>query len=231
MAALVGLEETSAALWRVFSNVVKHEQTIQFKDAKRDRNALYSYYEDIVTALRTLLREGVRSVILVSPAKSNFAKQFLAHVQMHHAWLTHGTGGAVFSEVAGSAVTLPQVAAFVRSVCFHEALNRAAEAESNALVELFEQRLNAIGRGTLVFYSLEEIERLIFGEWKENKSKPEFLLIADTFLADCRVKNRVHRLMQVAVNRGVKSRVIPAKSAVGVRVAQFGGIVLLCNVV
>ena len=227
MAVLVGLEADVAVLWRVFSNVVKFGVSVRLGGARGDAKAVYGFHEAAVNALRPVLREGVRSVVLVSPARSSYAKDFLSHVRAHHAWLVQGASRAVFSEIAGSADSLAKVAALVKSAEFRRAVSDAVSAEGEGLVELLEKRLNAVGRDALVSYSLVEIEALIFGDWAAGKPRPEFLLVTDKYLAGCRAKSRLQRLMQVAANRGVKTRIVDADSVAGKRVAQLGGLVLL----
>jgi stalled ribosome rescue protein Dom34 len=184
----------------------------------------------VVNALRPVLREGVRSVVLVSPARSSYAKDFIGHVRAHHAWLAQGSGKVAFSEVAGSADSLSKVAVLVKSAVFRQVVSETASSEAEVLVELLEKRLSAVGRDAFVFYSLVEIEGLVFGEWVAGKPKPEFLLLTDSYLAGCRVKGRLQRLMQVAANRGVKTRIVDGDSVAGKRVAQLGGMVLLAAV-
>jgi stalled ribosome rescue protein Dom34 len=227
VAVLVGLEEEGAVLWRVFSKVAKYESTIQLEGPRNDAKALYNFHEALINALRPVLREGVRSVVLVSPAKSNYGKSFVSHVQLHHAWLAQGSGKAAFSEVNASAGTLPEVALLVKSASFHQILSETASEEAEMLVELLEKRLNVSGRESLVLYSLTEIEDLIYGPWKQGKPSPEYLLLTDAYVGGSRAKGRLQRLMQIAVNKGVKVKVVDFKSAVGARVAQFGGLVLL----
>ena len=230
VAVLVGLEESGAVLWRVFSNLVKHERNIRFGGVRSDLKALYNFHEAIIDALRPVLREGVRSIVLASPAKSGYGKSFIVHVQQHHAWLVQGLSRVSFSEVASSACMLPEVASLVKSSGFRRLLSEAVLEESEVLVELLEKRLNATSRDALVFYSLVEIEDLIFSQWLPGKPKPEFLLLTDSYLAGCREKGRLQRLMQVVANRGVKTRIVAGDSPAGKRVAQLGGMVLLASV-
>jgi stalled ribosome rescue protein Dom34 len=74
---------------------------------------------------------------------------------------------------------------------------------------------------------LTEAERLIFDSQADGKDKPEYLMLTDEYLSKSRHKYRIQRLMQVAANNGVKTRVINAESTAGKRISQFGGIVCL----
>jgi stalled ribosome rescue protein Dom34 len=230
VAVLVGLEADVAVLWRVFSNVVKFGVSVRLGGARSDVKAVYNFHEAVVNALRPVLREGVRSVVLVSPARSSYAKDFMSHVRAHHAWLTQGQSKAAFSEIVGSADSLSNVAVLVKNAVFRQVVSETASAEAEGLVELLEKRLSAVGRDAFVVYSLVEIEDLVFGEWLAGKPKPELLLLTDKYLAGCRARGRLQRLMQVAANRGVKTKIVDAESSAGKRVAQLGGLVLLLSV-
>ena len=76
VAVLVGIEQNHAALWHVFSQVAKHQQTIPLNGGRSDPKAVYSFHESIVNALRPTLKEGVRSIIIASPAKTSYAQEF-----------------------------------------------------------------------------------------------------------------------------------------------------------
>ena len=229
VAVLIGLDENLAVLWKVFSKVVKCERTIRLDGTRRDEKALYRFHERAINGLRPALKEGVHSVVIASPAKSSYSKSFLNHIQLHHVWLVKGASKVSISEVAGSACTLPNVASLVNSPVFRKMLSETVLEETEVLVELLEKRLNASGRGTLVFYSLCEIHDLIFSGGKPGKPKPDFLLITDAYLSSFRPKNKLHRLMQVAANRAVKVKIVDGKSPAGARVTQFGGIILLAT--
>jgi stalled ribosome rescue protein Dom34 len=108
-------------------------------------------------------------------------------------------------------------------------ISETTSEETETLIDLLEKRLNAPNQDALVLYSIKEIEDLIFGPWKPSKPKPEYLILTDKYLSDSREKNRLHRLMQIAANRNVKTRIVNNKSPAGLRLAQLGGIILLAT--
>lgn len=229
VAILAGLEKTHAALWKVFSKVVKPEKTLTIVGTRNNPKALYNFHESIINALRPTLKEGVRSIILVSPARTNYAQEFIDHVREHHTWLIQGTNKAAFSEITGSASTLSQVAALTRTKAFRQLICETTAEETENLIEILEKRLNASEKNNLVLFSLEEAEALILNQHKTSRPKPEYLLLTDKYLADNRKKNRLHRLMQIATNRKVKTRIVNAESPAGVRLTQLGGIVCIAK--
>ena len=227
VAILLGLEEDSAVLWKVFSKVVKPLVGIQFKGNRKDPKALYNFHESIINAMRPTLKEGVRSVILASSARTTYAKDFVDHTSKHHSWMTQGPTKVAFAEVTGSAGNLSQVAALTRAPNFQKLISETTAKETESLIELLETRLSASNRSDAVLYSLVEAENLILTSKKKGKSKPEYLLLTDKYLVESRNKGRLNRLLQVAANENVKTRVITAESPAGKRLSQLGGFVCL----
>ena len=105
MAVLVGFENDRAVLWHVFSHIVKLQLTLELSGKRADEQDLYNFHESVVDALRPSLKEGIRSIIVAAPTKTTYAKNFLDHIQRHHAYLTRSKGAsiAVFAELVGSA--------------------------------------------------------------------------------------------------------------------------------
>jgi len=227
VAVLVGVEQEHAAIWHIFSQVAKQQQTIPLNGERKDQKVLYSFHETIINALRPVLKEGVRSIIVASPAKTSYTQDFLSHVTAHHSWLQAGSNKATFSQITGSASMLPQVAALTKTSQFKELIQETATQETENLLEILEKRLNTADN--LVLFSLQEVENLILGKQAPGKPQPEYLLLTDTYLACSRQKNRLYRLMQIAQNKKVKTRVINAESNAGKRLTQLGGIVCLAK--
>jgi len=225
VAILAGLEDDRAVLWKVFSNVVKPEKTISLDGTRNDSKAVYNFHESIVNALRPTLKEGVRSVILASPARTNHAQRFIDHIREHHAWLVQGPNKAVFSEANGSASTLAEVVTLTKTLMFRQLICETTSEEAEDLMDILEKRLNTSDENAVVLYSLEEAEDLILGPQKPSKPKPEYLMLTDKYLSDSREKNRIHRLMQIATDRKVKTKIVDAESPAGLRLTQLGRIV------
>ena len=224
-AVLVGLEENRAVLWRIYSRAFKRHADIEARE--KGKRGLYNFHEEIVDSLRPILREGVGSVILVSPAKKGYARGFLDHVAKHQPWMTRGAGSAVFSEMTGSASTSEDVSAVVRTEEFRGAMGDAAEGEADRILGLLERRLNDDEAGP-IFYSLDKIEDAVFGRRGRDDPVPEHLIFTDRFLSEHR--RRTQRLMQASGSRNVRATVVGAGTAAGVRLAQLGGMVLLTRV-
>ncbi len=225
VAILIGLKETQAVLWRVYSQAVKLEREIALKGFRSDPKSMYNFYESTIDALRPFLKEGVKSIVIASPARTGYSKDMLKHIKEHHSWLTQGQSTASFAEMEGSATTFHEITSLSRTIKWKHTIEEAAAGETETLIELMDKRLNSQNQEPLVLYSLEEIEDKILNSWITGKPKPEYILVLDLCLEKVRIKNRVHRLMQIAINRSVKVRVISSETPAGKRLLQFGGIV------
>lgn len=228
VAILVGTEQNHAALWQVFSQVAKHDKTIPLNGDRKDSKSTYNFHESIINALRPMLKEGVRSIIIAAPSKTNYAQEFLNHIKAHHTWLSQGPNKATFSTLTGSASTPSQVAAITKTPNFKQLIEETTTEETENLLEILEKRLDKTD--SLVLFSFEEAENLILGKQVAGKPKPEYLLLTDNYLSSSRQKNRLHRLMQIAANKKVKTRIINAESNAGIRLTQLGGLVCLAKV-
>jgi stalled ribosome rescue protein Dom34 len=229
VAILAGIEENQATLWKIYSNVAKPEKTIPLNGNRNDSKALYNFHESIINALRPTLKEGVRSIIIAAPARTSHTQALITHIREHHKWLTQGPNKAAISEVTGSASTPAQVAALTRTQTFRQLISETTEEETENLIDLLEKRLNTADQKSAVLFSLEEAESLILQPENPSKPQPEYLLLTDKYLESTRQKNRVHRLMQIAANKQVKTRIVNSESPAGKRLTQLGGIVCLAQ--
>jgi stalled ribosome rescue protein Dom34 len=227
VAVLIGIEQDHAALWQIFSQVAKQQQTLSLNGERKDPKALYSFHQTIINALRPVLKEGVRSIIVASPPRTNYAQEFLSHIKAHHAWLLQGTNKATFSQITGSASSPSQVGALTKTVAFKQLIEENATEETENLLEILEKRLSKTDN--LVLFSMPEAESLILNPQAPGKPQPEYLMLTNDYLAGSRQKNRVNRLMMIAAKNGVKTRVINAESNAGARLTQLGGIVCLAK--
>jgi len=227
VAVLVGIEQDHAAFWYIFSQVAKQQQVIPLNSDRKDQKALYGFHETIVNVLRPILKEGVRSIIVASPPRANYAHDVLSHIKAHHAWLLQGTNKASISLITGSASSPPQVAALTKTVMFKELIQENASDETANLLEILEKRLSKTDN--LVLFSLQEAEALILNYQPTGRLQAEYLLLTDHYLLRSHQKYRLNRLLQIAQNKQVKTRVISNESSAGARLTQLGGIVCLAK--
>ena len=227
MALLVGFEKHRAVLWRVFSNVVKQHLTLEIGGRRTDKKVLYNFHESMIDALRPVLEEGVRSVIVTAPTKTTYAADFMNHVQKHHAYLLRSKrqNRAAFAELVGSADHSHNVVELVKTKKFRRLIAETTSGEADHIVDALDKRLLGINSNSVVLYTLKEIEDMIYGSKGQNNLGMSHLMLTDNYLALSKEKNKVHRLLQISKNKNVKTRVVNAETSAGKRINQFGGIV------
>jgi stalled ribosome rescue protein Dom34 len=208
--------------------VVKPVTTVHLERGRCDVKAVYNFHEALVNAVRPILKEGVRSLILASPPRTSYAQEFIEHIRRHHAWLSQGTNRVAIAEMTGSAVTRSDVAALTKNPVFSKLVQDATAEETENLLDLLESRINDNSGSYAVLFSLDEAENLILQNHK-SELVPEFLFLTSDYLSVSRQKGRLNRLMQVAANRKVRTRVVDGETVAGKRLSQLGGIVCLAK--
>ena len=227
VALLVGFESDHAVLWQVFSQVVKLQFKLTLDGKRTDEKSLYNFHESVINALRPMLKEGVRSVVVTAPLKTAYAQDFLDHVQKHHAYLiqTDKLNRANFAKLVGSADQPSKVAELAKTKEFRRLIVETTSEEADDIVDKLEKHLFSEGSTSIVLYSLKEIEDTVYSREKTKDFRTEFLVLTDKYLADSPSTNRINRLLQIAKNKKVKTRVVDSETPAGKRISQFGGIV------
>jgi stalled ribosome rescue protein Dom34 len=227
VAVLVGFEDSHAVLWRIFSRVAKLSLRLELAGKRTDDKALYNFHESVVDALKPVLNEGVRSIVVTAPARTTYAQDFLEHVNKHHRYLiqTKSPNRANFAELTGSADDRIKVAELTKTKEFTNLIAETTSEEADQAVNSLEKHLYGADNSSPVLYSLKEIEGIVYNREKDRELRTAYLLLTDKYLAECKQKNRIHRLLQIAKNKKVKTRVVNVETAAGNRISQFGGII------
>ena len=226
LAVLVGLEERRAVLWRVFSEIAKLDSIVEREKGKTP----YDFYESIVNTLRPAFKEGTRSIVVAAPARTDYAKDFLNHVQRHHVWLVReGPNAAIFGELVGSAGQPHEVHELVKTKEFRDVIGDTRSRDADNIAAVLERSLNLEDSGSAVSYSLEEIESLVYGRQGQSNLTPEHVVLTDRYLSETKNKGRLQRLLQISKNKGIKTTIVSADTGPGLRLSQLGGLVCLAN--
>ena len=225
MALLVGFEDDHAVLWRIFSRVIKRSLRLELDGKRTDDKALYNFHESVIDALKPVLKEGVRTIVVTAPVRTTYAQVFLEHVRKHHRYLIQpkSPNRANFAELVGSADDRIKVAELVKTKEFAELISETTSDEADQVVNSLEKHL--YGNNSVALYSLKEIEDRVYSKEKGKAFRTEYLLLTDKYLADSKQKRRINRLLQISKNKKVKTRVVNAETPAGNRISQFGGIV------
>jgi stalled ribosome rescue protein Dom34 len=227
VALLVGFEEDHAVLWQIFSQVAKLDIKLELGGKRANEQALYNFHESVVNALRPVLNEGVRSIVVTAPIKTAYADDFLDHVRRHHAYLfqSKSPNRANFAKLDGSADQPNSVANLVKTKEFREIIAETTLEEADYIVDELEKHLYSSDNNSVVLFSIKEIEDTVCDRKGGNALKTEYLMLTDKHLADCEDKNRINRLLQISKNRRVKTRIFSVETSAGKRINQFGGII------
>lgn len=231
VALLVGFEDDHAVIWQVFSHVVKLSLRLELDGKRTDERVLYNFHESIVDALKPVLKEGVKSVVVTAPMKTTYATDFLVHVRKHHKYLiqSKSPNRANFAELVGSADNPIKVTELVKTKEFSKLIAKTTSEEADHIINVLEKHLYSTGNKTVVLYSLKEIEDFVYDRGKRNELGTTYLLLTDRYLANSKQKNRIHRLLQISKNKKVKTRIINVETQAGNRISQFGGIIFFSN--
>jgi len=211
---MIGIQDNEAAVWNIYSESVKPGQRIT-------EETPYELHESIVDALRPKINQGVKTVLVASSDEKDYAG-FMNHVEKHHSWLIKGwdLNKATFEHVPMAAMDERQVRGIVKTNSFKEKLSTASSRDMVNVMKVLEERLNDPDRIDTLLFSLQEIEAHVYGS-----GDADYLLVTDEFHE--RHRRRTHRLLQISANRKIQIRIIPANTAAGARVNQFGGLVCL----
>jgi stalled ribosome rescue protein Dom34 len=228
VALLVGLEDNRAVLWQIFSHVAKLYVTMNLDGKRTDYRALYNFHESIVNALRPALNEGARSIVVVSPMKTTYAADFLNHVRIHHAHLIQSKNldRATFATLVGSADQPHRVAELVKTKEFLELVAETTSHEADDIVLALDKNLYNISGNSAALFSLKEIEDKVYAREEGDNFSTDYLVLTEKYLDNAEDKSRLHRLLQIARNVKIETKIVKAETPAGKRISQFGGIVL-----
>ena len=215
VAMLVGLEGYQASTWYVYSESVKPGERIRGDDE-------YNFYESIVDVLRPRIKEGVKAILVAAPDEKDY-RNFMNHVGRHQGWLLKGwrLSTVTFEHVPEPAMSADQVRDLVKSHGFKGKLSEVTQGDMRQVMDVLEKRLNDPGGIETLLFTLEEVEGAVYG----GEKSPEYILVTEVFRS--RNRRRIDRLLQMAANKNIKTRIVKPDTPVGARLAQFGGLVCM----
>lgn len=235
VALLIGFESKEVFIWQIFSESLKLHETISLSKNREllAENELYNFHEKIIDKLRPSIKEGLRSIILVSARNSPFSEKFQKHIQKHHKWLTQETSAnfLMIGILEGSVRNLDFISELVQTEAYQDTLSQLTTQEASNIIDDLEEHLNKVAQGEVVLYSLQDIEELTYGQWRYGKRQPEYVMLTNDFLRKHKQKHRLHRLLQILENKKVKTKIIDADTVAGERITQFGGLICFTKII
>lgn len=214
LAQLVGLEEGYARLWDLYSQSVKPSSEVHV-------TAGYQLYESIVEALRPAVAQGVTSVLIATPDEKQYSS-FIEHLRRRHGWLLRSSSASrtAFAHILKPASSPEQVRDLAKSEEFKKKLEALLEEDQLHIISLLEERLNTREGVKTLLFSMEDVEDAVYRASKHVES----ILVTERFRDANR--RRIDRLLQIAINKKMKTKIIRKGTAADARISQFGG--LLC---
>lgn len=215
IAILIGLEGNQAVTWNIYSESVKPGERI-LGDGE------YNFFESIVDILRPRVKQGIKSVLIAAPDEEDY-RNFMDHVRKHQSWLLNGwsLNTVTFEHITEPAMTADQVRGLVKAHGFKEKLAETHRGDLQQVMSVLEKRLNDPEGIETILFTLKEIEDAVYGD----EMSPEYILVTE--LVRSQNRRRTQRLLQVAANKNVKTRIIKPDTPAGARITQFGGIVCI----
>ncbi len=219
-------------IWHQYTGKIEKMGSLSFTKAIHNASDIerQKYMEDLVNLLRPELRQGHRSIIFISPASLQIADLFQVHIARHHRWINapdHPFSG-IFRFIDAEPQSSDDIFQLIMATEFQTAIQAVTIAETDRILTVLEERLHQ-HEESMVFVGLEENERLVYaGGTKAKKFRPlklipEYVLLTESFYNHPTSRNRVHRLLQIAQNRGLSVRIIPDDAPLGTRLTTIGG--------
>jgi stalled ribosome rescue protein Dom34 len=230
IAILIGLHDKDAVFWRIFSETIRLHFKINRGRKRRNQNKkqLYHFHEEIINILRPIIKEGIRSVILLSPPKEEYSDEFLNHVNKHHLWLLKkGDKQVVFSKIIGNQVKSQKDVYYLKTQeYFKDIIDETSNQEGLLILEELTEIINRNEKFSMILYTWREVDhelRLI----KQNPklTKPNYIILTEGYLKNPKNRKNTHRILQIAKNLEIKTKIVSQESEAGAIVDQFGGLV------
>ena len=216
IALLIGLEKKRATLWNIYNLSIKPDTVI------KKETTSYNFYEAIINQLRPAIKQGVKTILIASQNEKNY-DGFYAHIEKHQRWLIGGyeLNRVTLEYVKGSAKDLDTVLELVEETSLRRTIREATQEDINRVMRVLEKRLSTPrGIDTLLF-TLDKVEEAV----EEEEPNVEYVLVTNEFQRGHR--RRTQRILQITQNKRIKFMIVDARSPMGVRLTQFGGLICM----
>ncbi|MBY9008340.1 MAG: hypothetical protein KGD74_00580 [Candidatus Lokiarchaeota archaeon] len=230
IALLIGLHDNDVVFWRIFSETIRLHFKINRGRKRRNQNEkqLFHFHEEMINKLRPIIKEGIRSVILLSPPKKEYSDEFLNHVNKHHSWLLKkGDKSVVFSKIIGNqAKTQKDVYYLKTQENFKDIVEETSNQEALLILEDLTEIINKNEKFSKILYTWREIDyelRLIIKN--PNLPKPNYIILTEEYLKNPKNRNKTDRILQIAKNLEIKTKIVNQETEAGISVKNFGGLV------
>lgn len=227
VALLLGLNRKKTTIWKMFSKNVKLEKVFNFSELNKSKKSNYNAFEIIINAFRPTIKEGVKSIIIVTIPRSSSANDFISHIKRHHSWLNQGQNKISISQITGLINTKEEVKIFIKNNKIQKLISKTTDKETDELIRIVDKSIASNNSKKEILYSFEEIQKTILINKKKKIVKLKYLLLTDKYLETFKNKNQINRVLQIGKNMKIKIRIISSESSAGLRLTQLGGLVCI----
>ncbi len=189
-------------------------------------NEKYALFESVFQELKRYYEKGIRTLIILANNYPKVVESFQDHLYTHHKWIFNPSLDSHTLQHKTLLTPTDEFNSLELYFLEEEAENQIISALNNefdSLITILEEYLRS--ENGVVGVTLKEIENILLPKKKHRKTWAEYLLINETFLEDSpnRIKNRIHRIIQIAENKDVKVRILLNETPASERLDQLGG--------
>lgn len=223
----MGLEEKIAYIWHLYSSKFEIVGTIKKGGVHSHQNPIYTFFETLIDKIRPIIREGTRSIVIVTPPKSEIFNIFLLHIKDHHQWLINpkSQNKVSLTNIIGKARDRKDIELLRQNPDFASVLSDSIGDEYANLAAIFHKRFNSPETHEGFFFLMNEIEEVVDSERIGLDFEPEYILLSDQFWISHKTQRKVQQLLDRAKNKGFKIKILNKNEDFGKKVQDFGGIV------
>ena len=109
---------------------------------------------------------------------------------------------------------------------FENVVNQTSNQEGLLILAELNEIINRNEKFSKILYTWKKIDyelRLI--SRNPNLPKPDYIILTDDYLNNPKYRNRAHRILQIARNHGIKTKVVNSETNAGVIVKSYGGLI------
>lgn len=146
----------------------------------------------------------------------------------HHSWLLKkGDKQVVFSKIIGNQAKNQKDVNYLKTQeTFKEIVEETSNQEGLLILEELTEIINKNDKFSKILYTWREIDyELRLFKKNPNLAKPNYIILTEEYLNNPKNRNKTYRILQIAKNFKIKTKIVSQESEAGVIVEKFGGLV------
>ncbi|MCK4383375.1 MAG: hypothetical protein KAW66_08795, partial [Candidatus Lokiarchaeota archaeon] len=146
----------------------------------------------------------------------------------HHSWLLKkGNKGVVFSKIIGNQAKTQKDMYYLKTQeYFKDIVEKTSNQEALLILEELTEVIKKNERFSKILYTWREIDHeLRLFKQNPNLPKPNYIILTEEYLKNPKNRSKTHRILQIAKNLKIKTKIVNEESEAGISVKKFGGLV------